>query len=918
MARLRRPVSAALAAVLACGLLGAAGGSATAAVPAPPADGPGDEMSVVELDLSGVEAAVLPELPDPASVPFAEDEQPAAADGVAPGARRPAEGAGAEPERATSPEPTAQPTAEPSAVPTAEPSAQPSAAPSEQPSEEPSEEPTAPASGAPVDPDVLTVEMETAPFTVLGVTWDRTPGLADVEIRYRVRVDGTWTGWQGAEAADVAPDASSQDAEGTHRDGTDPIVAVGADGVQIWAEAGSGTVSGLKAVLVDPGADPANVGELTAPGDGAVIAGAASDGGAVFQSLGTATTSAVRTAAVARPSIISRAGWGADESLRTCDPDMSTQMVSAAVHHTASANGYSAAEVPGILRGFYAYHTRPEAAGGRGWCDIGYNFLVDQFGRVFEGRAGGVESTTVGVHTGGFNSRTIGIAAIGNFQTAAPSAQLLESLSQLIAWKFAVHRIPANANVQMVSGGGASKFPAGTVVTFPTIYAHRDAQLTSCPGQSLYDRLGDIRNRVAALANAEVAASPVSGLETFTATGAGVHVAGWTYDPGSDASLQVAVSVDGAVTRVTADRPRPDVAVAHGVGPNHGFSAVVPAGNGRHLVCVSAINVGAGHDVVLGCKWLTVRNAAPIGALDAITTTATDISVRGWALDPDTTASIAVHVYVDGRAVRSVTANGSRPDVGAAYGKGDAHGFATTVPATGGQHQVCLYLINQPAGANPQLACRTVQVGDLPFGSLDGVTAAPGQVTVRGWAIDRDTREPISTHVYVDGKHVRTVLASGSRPDVDRAYGLGADHGFGATVPVADGRHEVCVYLINTPSGPNPLLGCRTVVVANASPIGALDAARGTATGIRVQGWALDPDTTAPIAVHVYVDGRAARSLTADRDRPDVGRAYGLGSAHGYDVEVPATAGAHEVCLYLINQPAGVNPLLACRAVTTG
>jgi hypothetical protein len=904
MARLRRPVSAALAAVLACGLLSATGGAATAAPSAPAAEGGRDEMSVVELDLAGVEPAVLPDLPDPASVPFAEDDQPAP---TAPEARR-ATGVLAD---ADAPSPTASPDAAP--APTAEPTPEPSAEPTQQPSEAPADE----APAEPVDPDVLTVEMDTAPFTVLGVTWDRTPGLDEVEIRYRVRVDGTWSEWQGAEAADVAPDATSQDAEGAYRDGTDPIVAVGADGVQIWAEAGSGTVSGLKAVLVDPGADPADVG-ATVPVDAATVPSAVSDGGATFQNLGTATTSAVRTAAVARPSIISRAGWGADESLRTCDPDMSTQMVSAAVHHTASANGYSAAEVPGILRGFYAYHTRPEAAGGRGWCDIGYNFLVDQFGRVFEGRAGGVESTAVGVHTGGFNSRTIGVAAIGNFQTAAPSAQLLESLSQLIAWKFAVHRIPANANVQMVSGGGASKYPAGTVVTFPTIYAHRDAQLTSCPGQSLYDRLGDIRNRVAALANATVSASPVTGLETFAATGAGIQVAGWTYDPDSDASLQVAVSVDGAVTRVPANRSRPDVGAAHGVGPNHGFSAVVPAGNGRHLVCVSSVNVGAGHDVVLGCKWLTVRNATPIGALDAITTTATDISVRGWALDPDTNASIAVHVYVDGRPVRAVTANGSRPDVGAAYGKGDAHGFATTVPATGGQHQVCLYLINQPAGANPQLACRTVQVGDVPFGSLDGVTAAPGQVTLRGWAIDRDTRDPIAVHVYVDGKHVRTLQADGSRPDVDRVYGLGALHGFGTTLPVADGRHDVCVYLINTPSGPNPLLGCRAVTVANAAPIGALDVARGTATGIRVQGWALDPDTTAPIGVHVYVDGLATRSLAADRNRPDVHRAYGLGAAHGYDVEVPATAGAHEVCLYLINQPAGANPLLACRSVTTG
>lgn len=925
MARLRRPVSAALAGVLACGLLTGTGGAATA-VPAPAAGEAAtgsDELSVVELDLTGVQQEVLATLPDPASVPFAEDGDQAPA-APAPEARRSAQAApGAAPEtapEAAEPAPAPSPSASPGAEPAPSPSAsapqapEPTAGPTEQPAPEAAPEPEA-VPEVPVDPDVLTVELETAPFTVLGVTWARTPDLADVEIRYRVRVDGTWTGWEGVEAADVAPDANSKDAEGTVRDGTDPIVAVGADGVQIWAEAGSGTVTDLKAVLVDPGADPADVGALV--GTTATTRGAASTGEATFQTLGTATTSAVRTAAAARPSIISRAGWGADESMRTCDPDMSTQMVSAAVHHTASANGYAQAEVPGILRGFYAYHTRPEAAGGRGWCDIGYNFLVDQYGQVYEGRAGGVESTSVGVHTGGFNSRTIGIAAIGNFQTAAPSAALLESLSQLIAWKFQIHRIQANTNVTMVSGGGASKFPAGTQVTFPTIYAHRDAQLTSCPGQSLYDRLTDIRNRVAALANATVAASPVSAVDRFDATSSGIRVAGWTFDRDTSASLQVAVSVDGVVTRVPANQPRPDVAAAHGVGVNTGFSATVPAGNGRHLVCLSAVNAGPGSDVVLGCKWLTVSNAAPFGVIDAISTTPTSISVRGWALDPDTTSPVAVHVYVDGTAVQAISANQSRPDVGAAYGKGDNRGFSATIPATGGTRQVCLYLINQPAGSNPTLGCRTVQVGNPPRGSLDRVTTTASGVTLEGWALDPDTRDPIQVHVYVDGKIATWQTADRARADIGAAFGLGDAHGFAIQVPTSAGKHSVCLYLINTPNGPNPQLTCRDVTVTNAAPFGSIDAVQGRAGGIRVAGWAIDPDTTTPVSVHVYVDGTAVRAISANATRADVERAYGRGAARGFDAVVPTAAGAHQVCLYLINQPAGSNPQLGCRQVTS-
>jgi N-acetylmuramoyl-L-alanine amidase len=336
------------------------------------------------------------------------------------------------------------------------------------------------------DPDVLTPKLSTTPFTVLGVTWDLTDGLGDVVIRYRVRESGTWTRWSGVSASDVAPDPGTADAKAGTRGGTDPIVAVGADGLQVWAEASNGTLSGIKAVLIDPGADPVGVNAANAS----------------FQ---TAVT------APAKPTIVSRAGWGANESLRNCAPTYSTGMAAAAVHHTASANGYAAGAVAGIIRGFYAFHTRAAAAGGRGWCDVGYNFFVDRFGRTFEGRAGGITRTVVGAHTGGFNSRTIGVAAIGNFATGAAPAPMVESISRLIAWKFSVHRIVAGASVRLTSAGGASKFPAGRVVTFSTIYGHRDAGQTACPGQNLYGALPAIRSRAANLANAAVLRSPIGG-----------------------------------------------------------------------------------------------------------------------------------------------------------------------------------------------------------------------------------------------------------------------------------------------------------------------------------------------------------------------------------------------------------------------
>jgi hypothetical protein len=894
--RLHAPTALAAVAALAVTLLAA-----------PPATAADDgELSVVELDLSGIAARVLPELPSPESVPVAEDAvEPTPADATASPAGTSAAGAVVRtavartgvtpapqptaPAEAAVPEPTPSPAVEPTA-----PAARPTA---------PAADPSTPAEAsgaeeAPADPDVLTSELDTAPFSVMGATWDATDDVEGVVIRYRVRTAGTWSDWEGVGSSDVAPDTGSEDAGDGSRDGTDPIVAVDADGVQVWAEAERGHVTGLTLVLVDPGADPAAVG-ATVDADEAVADAAQ------------VRTAAARVAAVppAAPAIISRAGWGADESLRTCSPDYSNDMVSAAVHHTASSNGYSAEAVPGLIRGFYAYHTRPEAAGGRGWCDIGYNFLVDQFGRVFEGRAGGIGSTVVGVHTGGFNSRTIGIAAIGEYSAAAPSAALLESLSQLIAWKFSIHRILAGGSVQMVSGGGASKYPAGTVVQFPTIYAHRDAQLTSCPGNNLYNALPSIRARVAQLGDASVAASPRGRVDGYAGTTAGVRVSGWAFDPESAASLTIDVAVDGAVQTLVADQSRPDVAAAYGVGDRHGFSGVVSATNGSHIVCVTARNVGTGGSVLLGCQWVTVTNPPPIGYLERVDATATSVTATGWTLDPDTTAPISVHVYVDGVASGAFTADGSRPDVAAVHGKGDRHGFSVTVPATGGSHRVCVYAINTPAGANTLLGCQSTTVGKPPFGYVDSLTTTPAGFTVGGWAIDPDTRDPVAVHIYVDGRGAAAVTASASRPDVGRAHGMGDAHGFSVTLPAASGAHQVCAFAINTPSGPNTPLGCTTAVVQNATPIGNLEAASASPSGISVSGWASDADTADPIAVHVYVDGRGVGAVSAGIDRPDVGR-------HGYAATVAAADGPHQVCTYAINTPAGPNRLLGCATVT--
>lgn len=311
-------------------------------------------------------------------------------------------------------------------------------------------------------------------------------------------------------------------------------------------------------------------------------------------------------------------------------------------------------------------------------------------------------------------------------------------------------------------------------------------------------------------------------------------------------------------------------------------------------------------------------NRPPIGSIDeARTSDGSSIRVRGWALDPDTTASINVHVYVDGRAVKSVLADGTRPDVGAAHGKGSQHGFDITVPATAGTRTVCVYAIDSASGPNPSLGCQEVVAANArPIGNLEKTTAAPGQILVSGWALDPDTNDPINVHVFVDGKLLGGIRADRPRLDVERAYGKGSAHGYAASFPAANGTHQVCVYAIDSARGPNPQIGCAQVTVRNELPRGSLDSVASPAPGqLRVRGWAFDPDSADPINVHVYIDGKA-RSFRADGARPDVARAYGVGESHGLDVTIPARAGSHQVCAYAIDATAGPNPRLGCADVT--
>ncbi|MGY1807353.1 hypothetical protein ACI8AF_08275 [Blastococcus sp. SYSU D00669] len=416
---------------------------------------------------------------------------------------------------------------------------------------------------------------------------------------------------------------------------------------------------------------------------------------------------------------------------------------------------------------------------------------------------------------------------------------------------------------------------------------------------------------------------PIGHLDSVTAaSGDRIEVLGWAVDPDTTAPISVHVYVDGGwAGAVTADVPRPDIgAYLPSYGERHGFSLPLTVPQGRHTVCAFAINVGyPAVNPSIGCLEVDTGHL-PLGNIEQAFIDEGQAVLTGWTLDPDTTGPIDVHAYVNGQLGGYGTAGLSRPDVAAAYpGAGDRHGFSIRAFLQPGDNQICLFAINVPTPAvNPSLGCRSLHLRVDPIGTVDEVTSGPTSVTVTGWALDPETRSPIDVKAVVDGVEVVRRTAGDQRPDVAANYPeSGPRHGYSFTVPLAPGTHQFCVYAVNVGQGStDPLLGCRDVNVG-VPPIGHLDEAVVSSFQARVQGWALDPDTSAPIDVHVLVDGRLAATVTASGDRPDIGAAFpATGPAHGFTATVPVAAGRHTICAYAVNVLGGNGtPGLGCYAV---
>jgi hypothetical protein len=205
------------------------------------------------------------------------------------------------------------------------------------------------------------------------------------------------------------------------------------------------------------------------------------------------------------PAIVPRAGWNADEKIRRAGPSFAASLRIALVHHTAGANGYTAAQAPAIVRAIQLYHVK-----GNGWNDIGYNFLVDRFGTVYEGRYGGIERNVVGAHAEGFNTGSVGVAVLGEYSSLAVAAKARSSLAQLLAWRLDIAHVDPATTQSFISGGNA-RYGAGLPVFLRTVAGHRDTGFTDCPGTALYSLLNSIAGEVSRIGLPKLYAPTITG-----------------------------------------------------------------------------------------------------------------------------------------------------------------------------------------------------------------------------------------------------------------------------------------------------------------------------------------------------------------------------------------------------------------------
>ena len=325
------------------------------------------------------------------------------------------------------------------------------------------------------------------PFSMVALTGgDLTGTTARVRAK---RGDGSWGPWYEAETVESgAVDGPSRSEHGPR--GTDPVFVGNTRNVQIAVTRPVGapvTKAPPSTAKADHGLGyrPASVEKPLPQNISAVLISPPQAPADTQWSPPTAVVTPGQP-----PNIISRAQWGADESIRCGNPVYDRGVRAAVIHHTAGSNDYAPQDSAEIVRSIYAYHTRT-----LGWCDIAYNALVDKYGQVFEGRFGGMDKPVEGSHTGGFNRETWGVAMLGTFDEVAPTPIQLGTVGRLLGWRLSLDGVNPRGTVTLASAGGAfTRFAGGDLRTLPTIFTHRDVGNTDCPGNIVYGLMDEIRD----------------------------------------------------------------------------------------------------------------------------------------------------------------------------------------------------------------------------------------------------------------------------------------------------------------------------------------------------------------------------------------------------------------------------------------
>lgn len=323
-------------------------------------------------------------------------------------------------------------------------------------------------------------------FTMLGVVW-RQRGKTEVPVRLSWGEEPDDLGPATLLHGDPAegPDPGSPDDRGI--DGTPPLWTGEARCVRFSMRLPAGEpIADLRLSFVNTNGTAEEPTLLASAGS--AIAGA-------LGSFADAFAPEPAAAMASRPRIITRTQWEADPDWMNCEIEYADEVRMAYVHHTAGSNDYTRAEAAGVVRGIYWYHTHS-----RGFCDIAYQFLIDRFGRIYEGRSGGIDRPTIGGHAMGFNTRSVGVAAMGNFEDRAVPKRVIRAYKRLLAWRLDVAFVKPTGRAWMTSAGGSTtRYEEGRRVQLDSISGHRDTGYTDCPGRRLYRKLDAIRQGALAI-----------------------------------------------------------------------------------------------------------------------------------------------------------------------------------------------------------------------------------------------------------------------------------------------------------------------------------------------------------------------------------------------------------------------------------